>query len=78
MIATGAAYYGQTEDCRLRYYAIVNSFGVYKGEICQDIELISKLIDGYKTVKTAFVKRLNTYLKRYGMSKVEAWSYLRD
>ena len=25
-----------------------------------------------------FVKRLNTYLKRYGLSKVHSWSYWRD
>lgn len=36
------------------------------------------LIAGYEEVKKAFIKRLNTYLKRYGLSKVKSWSYLSD
>lgn len=38
----------------------------------------TELIAGYEEVKTEFIKRLNSYLKRYGMSKVETWSYLMD
>lgn len=37
-----------------------------------------KVIEGYKVVKADFEKRLNAYLKRYGLSKVHAWSYWRD
>ena len=36
------------------------------------------LLAGYEEVKKAFVKRLNTYLKRYGLSKVRTWTYLSD
>lgn len=36
------------------------------------------LVDGYEQVKAAFVKRLETYLKRYGLSKVNAWSFWQD
>lgn len=36
------------------------------------------LIAGYEEVKKAFIKRLNTYLKRYGLSKVRSWTYLSD
>lgn len=43
-----------------------------------DDEDIQRLIDGYENVKARFIKRLNTYLKRYGMNKVKTWSYLRD
>ena len=79
MIETGAHYYSQSEDCRLRYYSIVNTFdGVSRGKICNDTELLEKLIAGYEQVKEDFIKRLNTYLKRYGLSKVESWSYLSD
>lgn len=28
--------------------------------------------------KEKFIKRLNTYLKKYGLSKVDSWSYIRD
>lgn len=31
-----------------------------------------------KKCKERFEKRLQTYLKRYGLSKIESWSYLRD
>ena len=37
-----------------------------------------RVIEGYKAVRAAFEKRLNTYLKRYGLSKVNSWSYWRD
>ena len=37
-----------------------------------------KLIAGYEEVKQAFIKRLNTYLKRYGLSKLDTWTYLVD
>lgn len=36
------------------------------------------IIDAYKIEIAAFDKRLNTYLKRYGMTKVNTWSYWRD
>lgn len=81
MIETGEHYGGQKEDCRLRYYSIVDTFNTFNGtmgKICNDTELIKKLIAGYKEVKTEFIKRLNAYLKRYGMSKVKTWSYLSD
>ena len=29
-------------------------------------------------VKKAFIKRLNTYLKKYGLSKLHTWTYLVD
>lgn len=81
MIETGEHYGGQKEDCRLRYYSIVDTFNTFDGtmgKICNDTELIKKLIAGYEEVKTEFIKRLNAYLKRYGMSKVKTWSYLSD
>ena len=37
-----------------------------------------ELIKGYETVKEQFIKRLNTYLKRYGLSKLHVWTYLSD
>ena len=78
MIETGERYIGQKEDCRLRYYSIVDTFSGTRGEICNDTELIKKLLAGYEEVRADFIKRLNTYLKRYGLSKVKTWSYLSD
>ena len=37
-----------------------------------------RILEGYRKVYAAFEKRINTYLKRYGLSKVRAWTYWRD
>lgn len=79
MIETNAHYYGQPEDCRLKGFSIVNTFGgTPRGEICEDVELVEALIEAHERVREDFAKRLNTYLKRYGMSKVRSWTYLVD
>ena len=36
------------------------------------------LLAGYEEVKKAFKKRLDIYLKKYGLSKLHTWTYLRD
>lgn len=41
----------------------------------EDIEL---LLTTLKSEKEKFVKRIRTYLKRYGLSKVHSWTYLVD
>lgn len=33
---------------------------------------------GLETVRNSFLKRLNTYLKKYGTSKLRTWTYLSD
>lgn len=40
-----------------------------------DIEKIREIIE---LEKEKFLKRLNTYLKKYGLSKVHSWTYLVD
>lgn len=37
-----------------------------------------RLLEGYRRVYAAFEKRINAYLKRYGLTKVRAWTYWRD
>lgn len=39
---------------------------------------IKSLIKFYEKIKDDFFKRLKTYLKRYGLSKIHSWSYLVD
>lgn len=34
-----------------------------------------KVLSAYKQIKEDFKKRLNAYLKRYGLSKIRAWTY---
>lgn len=36
------------------------------------------LIDAYNVERERFTKRLKSYLKRYGLSKVRAWTYWED
>lgn len=43
-----------------------------------DKEDIQRCINGYENVKARFIKRLNTYLKRYGLTKLRTWTYLVD
>lgn len=36
------------------------------------------ILAGYEEVKKQFIKRLNTYLKKYGLTKLHTWTYLSD
>jgi len=45
---------------------------------CQDKEFVKAIIEAYEELKKLFIKRLNTYLKRYGLSKVTAYTALID
>lgn len=79
MIACNEHYYSQTSDCKLRSWIVVNTFDrAGDGELCNDIEFVQKLIDGCIAVQADFEKRLKSYLKRYGLSKVNSWTYLVD
>lgn len=81
MVEVGAKYSGQSEDCKLNGFSILHTFN---GTVCNgwhlvnDTALIDKLIDAYKGTRKDFEKRLNAYLKKYGLSKVNSWSYLVD
>lgn len=39
---------------------------------------IQTIINGLEEVKKTFEKRINTYLKRYGTTKVNSWTYICD
>ena len=41
-------------------------------------EEIDTALEAYEKAKVLFEKRLNTYLKRYGLSKVDTWTYWAD
>ena len=38
----------------------------------------ARLIEGYEQVFADFVKRLQSYLRRYGLSKIDTWTYWLD
>ena len=61
------------------YYFVINR-KIYKDS---DFILLTEqdkrlILEGLELEKASFIKRLNTYLKRYGLSKVRTWSYLVD
>lgn len=41
-------------------------------------EDIQRIIEGLEEVAKSFMKRLNTYLKKYGLEKLNVWTYCRD
>ena len=55
----------------------------YRWERLNDVKKLTReeiysLIKGYEEVRQMFTKRLKTYLKKYGLSKLNVWTYLRD
>lgn len=75
-------YYSQSKDNKLKELYFYNPYYPSSTclEECDEItkEDIKKVIEGYEIVKEEFTKRLNTYLKRYGLTKVNTWTYLVD
>lgn len=72
--------YSKTSICSIK---TENYFWHYERERERIVETLSeKDIEGLKAMleveKEKFMKRLNTYLKRYGLSKVHSWTYLVD
>lgn len=80
-------YNGQKEDSFRRSFRIVEpwhnpeyepwAWNMPKVKRMSDQER-QAVLEGYQEVKKAFIKRLNTYLKRYGLTKVRSWTYLSD
>lgn len=50
----------------------------YKDKKELTVEEIQLIINALEEEKTRFTKRLNTYLKKYGLSKIDTWTYIRD
>lgn len=81
-------YYGQPDGSKLKAVSYCRYFDRVehnpgRWSNCRELEELTEeeraaLLAGYEEVKKAFVKRLNTYLKRYGLSKLNTWTYLVD
>jgi len=73
-----------TRDSRMRDgIADVSLVGAWDDRHGRPTEEVSeedreRLLEGYRKVYASFEKRINTYLKRYGLSKVVSWTYWRD
>lgn len=77
-ISTNGKYYSQKENCKLQNYRCYDSNTPdenYKKLSDNDKQ---KLIDAFKAGKEKMIKRLNTYLKKFGLSKLNVWTYLVD
>lgn len=82
-------YWGNCKPC---YYNTVEgacslSFMKYYNEhferdndilVMLDKENCERILSGYIKVKEQFEKRINTYLKKYGLTKLHTWTYLSD
>lgn len=53
---------------------------MFRGEVLFELskDEIKRLIEENNNMFERFKKRLNTYLKKYGLSKIKSWSYWRD
>lgn len=72
-------YYGQPQNSQLK---AIKTFYRWDQHAAQYTLLSgedrARVAEGYKVVKADFEKRLHNYLKRYGLSKVQSWSYWQD
>lgn len=77
----GQKYSTKNSDSKAYYYSIGNidrAVGRTDDAIEISMEDLDELIMAYKIEVHNFHKRVYSYLKRYGLSKVESWSYWQD
>ena len=70
-------------DCCSNIYNITTDDECYLNNQYEKLVEVNKedrqnLIEKTKEEKAKFVKRLNAYLKKFGLSKVHSWTYLID
>lgn len=70
-------------ETKIAYFVTDDYFRIRYGDKDKVLEVLNdadveKLKQTILSEKSKFVKRLNTYLKRYGLSKVHSWTYLVD
>ena len=78
-------YYNAPKDTKIRCVEFLSDYDKWNmsEEQKSKLEPISEadkqiIIDAWKEEQKAFEKRLASYLKRYGLSKVKSWSYWQD
>ena len=75
-----APYYRDSEIYYWNYlysYEKLEDVNIEKALLINDEEK-QKLLDAYKRALEKKEKRVNTYLKKYGLSKLNTWTYLVD
>ena len=73
-------YINQTADTKLKAVCVCRAWDSpgYRDAVEMTKDERKAMADGYREVRQAFEKRLHTYLKTYGLSKVNTWTYLGD
>lgn len=81
-------YIMQPEKSILKDYSVVRicdnpEYTPSRWSSCVDLKKLDKndiqaILDGLEEVGKKFMKRLNTYLKKYGLGKLHVWTYYRD
>lgn len=75
------AYIGKEYRDNKKYWYVEHYYGDGKNNR-EDVEMTSEqrdtIIKAYEWARIEFEKRLNTYLKKYGVSKLHTWTYWRD
>lgn len=78
-VYTRIHYWTSPENSRLKSIELLRPWETaqagWKPVAEQDLE---KITEAYRLERAAFEKRLDNYLKRYGMSKVHTWTYWED
>ena len=87
-VYTFVHYSGQPADSELVTYNCVRicdnpEYAPFRWTNLQAVKKLSSediqaIIEGLEEVAKKFMKRLNTYLKRYGLEKLNVWTYCRD
>lgn len=82
------AYNGQKSESKLKSITVTKrwngpEYQPEKWDYLKDLEKITdeeraEIIKGYELVRENFRKRLLTYLKKYGTTKLRTWTYLVD
>ena len=64
----------------LQYSIVQRKHAEYWGEeyVEASNEEVKRILDLYLSVRENFKRRLSTYLKKYGLTKINSWTYLRD
>lgn len=73
------SYYGQSEELNVWQINWMRAYEMVEKGL-QPINDADRaiILGAYQTEKENFNKRLDTYLKRYGTSKLHTWTYWRD
>ena len=82
-VSKNGHYTRQPKECKLQHFTSGKGCWNRYPEDDPNMKKLSetdtqKLIQGFKDAREHMVKRLNTYLKKYGLEKLDVWTYLVD